>query len=65
MDYELRQQALPEGYTQEFLAPAKVYREFYRAIVELRTKGTWPKAIEDLGLLNTFKVARKPRGRTE
>jgi len=65
MDYELRQQALPEGYAQQFLAPAKVYREFYRAIVELRTRGTWPKAIEDLGLLNIFTVARKPQDRTE
>ncbi|RJQ24379.1 hypothetical protein C4565_09940 [Candidatus Parcubacteria bacterium] len=59
MDYELRQQALPEGYAQQFLAPAKVYREFYKAIVELRVKGTWPKSIEELGLLSIFTVARK------
>ena len=58
MDYELRQQALKEGESQQFLAPAKVYREFYKAVVELRTKDSWPVAIEQLGLLNVFEVAR-------
>jgi hypothetical protein len=58
MDYDLRQRALSDGQAQQFLAPAKVYREFYRAIVELRTEGTWPKAIEELGLLNIFEVHR-------
>lgn len=62
MDYDLRQRALPSGQTKNFLAPAKVYREFYKAIVELRTAGTWPKAVEDLGLLNIFEVARPPGG---
>jgi hypothetical protein len=38
------------------LAAAKVYRELYRAMVELRTEGTWPKAIEELGLLNIFEL---------
>jgi hypothetical protein len=33
-----------------------VYREFYRAVIELRAEGTWPKAIEELGLLNIFEV---------
>ncbi len=66
MDYDLRQQALPDGRAQQFLAPAKVYREFYKAIVELRTEGTWPKAIEELGLLNIFEVRRRTtRGGTE
>jgi hypothetical protein len=59
MDYDLRQQALPDGRAQQFLAPAKVYREFYKAIVELRTEGTWPKAIEELGLLSIFEVRRR------
>jgi hypothetical protein len=59
MDYELRQQALPEGGKKTFLAPAKVYRELYRAIVELRTKDTWPRSIQDLGLLGIFKVKRE------
>jgi hypothetical protein len=59
MDYDLRQQALPDGRAQQFLAPAKVYREFYKAIVELCTEGTWPKAIEGLGLLSIFEVRRR------
>ena len=42
-----------------FLAPAKVYRELYRAIVELRTKNTWPRSIQDLGLLGIFTVKRE------
>lgn len=58
MDYELRQQAMQAGQSQEFLAPAKVYREFYLAVVELRTEGTWPRKIEEQGLLSTFSVAR-------
>jgi hypothetical protein len=65
MDYELRQQALPDGYAQQFLAPAKVYREFYKAIVELRVKGTWPETIEKLGLLNIFTVARKQKNQID
>lgn len=56
MDYDLRQHALADGQTQQVLAAAKVYRELYRAIVELRTEGTWPKAIEELGLLNIFEL---------
>jgi hypothetical protein len=60
MDYNLRQQALPEGGRQQFLAPAKVYREFYKAIVQLRTEGTWPQSIEELGLLAIFEVGREP-----
>jgi hypothetical protein len=56
MDYDLRQRALSDGQTQQVLAAAKVYRELYRAIVELRTEGTWPRAIEELGLLNIFEL---------
>ncbi len=56
MDYDLRQRALADGQTQQVLAAAKVYRELYRAIVELRTEGTWPRAIEELGLLNIFEL---------
>lgn len=62
LDYDLRQRALPERGVQEFLAPAKVYREFYKAIVELRTKGTWPNAIADQGLLDIFAMVRRKAG---
>jgi len=57
MDYQLRQEALGmTGKEQEFLAPIKVYREFYRAMIELHDQGSWPQKIEDLGLLRTFKL---------
>ena len=53
MDYELRQKALEfSGEKQQFLAPAKVYRTFYRALLELHTTGNWPKEVEEKGLLN-------------
>lgn len=55
MDYELRQKALEfSGEKQQFLAPAKVYRTFYRALLELHTTGNWPKEVEEKGLLNIF-----------
>ena len=40
MDYDLRQRALLDGQAQQVLAAAKVYRELYRAVVELRINGT-------------------------
>jgi len=49
LDFEMRRRV---GQQKQFLAPAKVYREFYRALFELYSKQSWPKAIEDLGLLN-------------
>lgn len=52
MDYDLRLKSNQD----EFLAPAKVYREYYLALDELVTKGSWPKKIEELGLLNIFKL---------
>ena len=60
MDYELRQKALDlSGDEQFFLAPAKVYRTFYRALLDLHTTGNWPKEVEELGLLNIFKLGPK------
>lgn len=57
MDYKLRQQSLKSrGGEQEFLAPVKVYREFYKALLQLHTTGAWPKKPEQLGLLNTYIV---------
>lgn len=55
MDYDLRQKSLvSSGKTQQFLAPVKVYRTFYRALFELHTTGGWPKDAENLGLLDIF-----------
>lgn len=57
MDYELREKSLDLSKTkQQFLAPAKVYRELYKALLELHKTGTWPKTIQDLGLLNIFEL---------
>lgn len=57
MDFELRQKSLKsiKGKAM-FLAPTKVYRELYKALLELHKKGEWPKTIEDLGLLNIFSL---------
>jgi len=58
MDYELRQKSLESrGDKQLFLAPAKVYRTFYRALLELHTTGKWPKEVEELGLLSIFELS--------
>ncbi len=55
MDYEMRQKFLDLYEAQQvFLAPAKVYREFYFALYELHTTGNWPKRIEDLHLLDSI-----------
>ncbi len=60
MDYELRQMALDStGAKQHFLAPAKVYRTFYKALLDLHTTGNWPKEVEESGLLNVFKLSPK------
>ena len=57
MDYELRQKALQlTGKRRQFLAPTKVYRELYRAILQLHTTGEWPDTPYQLGLLNIFEL---------
>jgi len=62
MEYELRQKSLESrGGKQEFYAPAKVYRTFYRALLELHTTGNWPKEVMDLGLLNIFELSTKKK----
>jgi len=55
MDYELRSKGLKRFY----LAPVKVYRELYKALLELHTAGTWPKAIEKLGILQIFELGKE------
>ena len=60
MDYDLRQKSLElTDQAQQFLAPAKVYRTFYKSLLELQTSGQWPKEAENLGLLNIFVLGHK------
>jgi len=57
MDYEMRQKALEvTKRRKKRLAPIKVYRELYRALLELHEKGTWPDTIDKLGLLGIFET---------
>ncbi len=57
MDYDLRQKSLESsGGTQQFLAPVKVYRIFYRALYELHTTGGWPEEALQAGLLGIFEL---------
>jgi hypothetical protein len=51
LEVELRQK---EGRQKQLLAAAKIYREFYKALFELYDTKTWPKKIEDQGLLNIY-----------
>lgn len=65
LDYELRQKSLELTKTsQQFLAPAKVYRTFYKALYELHTTGDWPRDVQDLGLLNIFELSYSTNGAT-
>lgn len=62
MDYDLRQKSLAlTQQRQPFLAPAKVYRTFYKALLDLHTKGEWPKEVEEMGLLNIFDLGSTTR----
>jgi UDP-galactopyranose mutase len=54
LEFTLRRQT---GQETHFLAPAKVYREFYKALFELYGTKEWPKEIEKLGLLNILQFA--------
>jgi hypothetical protein len=57
MDYQIRQKALEVTKKRKhFLAPIKVYRELYKALLELHKSGTWPDAIHKLGLLGIFET---------
>lgn len=51
LEVELRRK---EGKQKQLLAVAKIYREFYKALFELYETRTWPKAIEEQGLLNIY-----------
>ena len=51
LEIELRQK---EGRQKQLLAAAKIYREFYKALFELYDTKTWPKTIQDQGLINIY-----------
>ncbi len=60
LEYQLRYNSLDRNKgTLLFLAPAKIYRTFYRALLELHTTGNWPKEVEELGLLSVVELAAK------
>ena len=62
MYYDLMQKSLElTGSAQQFLAPVKVYRILYRALLELHTSGTWPREVEEQGLLNIFVLGHDKR----
>ena len=62
MDYELRQKSLElTKEKREFLAPVKVYRELYRALLELHETGNWPDTINELGLLSIFPLGAEEK----
>ena len=56
LELELRRE---EGRQRQFLAAAKIYREFYKALFELYETKTWPKAIEKQGLLTIYDFSPK------
>jgi len=45
---------LKEGRQHQLLAAAKIYREFYKALFDLYDTKTWPKEIEEQGLINIY-----------
>jgi len=64
LEVELRRS---EGRQKKLLAVAKIYREFYKALFELYETRTWPKAIEEQGLINIYDFGGKkdPPDRTD
>ena len=60
LEYELRRQSRAHWMatavgTRTLLAPANVYREFYKALFDLYATRSWPKEIEEMGLLSVLK----------
>lgn len=56
LEFDMRRET---GAQNQFYAPAKVYREFYKALFELYTTKEWPKKIEEMGLLNILDYRKK------
>ena len=62
LEFNMRRET---GKQERFLAPAKVYREFYRALFELYSTKEWPKKIEDMGLLNILDYRNRENNKGE
>lgn len=60
LEIELR---LKDGRQKQLLAAAKIYREFYKALFELYEKKTWPKEIQNHGLLNIYEFKTTKNGK--
>lgn len=57
MNYEIWQKSLEiTKKRRDALAPIKVYRELYRALLELHKTGNWPDTINKLGLLHILEI---------
>lgn len=66
LDYDLRLKAVEgSGQTNRFLAPAKVYRELYRAMLSFHQKDAWPATVQELGLLNVIEIDANAQMRRE
>jgi len=64
LEFSMRRET---GKQKRYYAPAKVYREFYRALFDLYSTKQWPKKIEEMGLLDildygTSQNEQKPTG---
>lgn len=60
LEFDLRREI---GAQDKFYAPAKVYREFYKALFKLYTTKEWPKEIEDMGLLDILDYSKTKKDR--
>jgi hypothetical protein len=60
MYFDLQQKSSEDTQkVKQLLSPIKVYRELYRALIEFEKSGSFPKKIEELGLLNVFQIGHK------
>lgn len=62
LEFSMRRET---GTQDQFYAPAKVYREFYKALFELYSTEEWPKKIEEMGLLNILDYRNRENKKEE
>lgn len=62
LEFSMRRET---GKQERFLAPAKVYREFYKALFELYSTKEWPTKIEEMGLLNILDYRNRENKKEE
>ena len=58
LEFSMRRET---GKQKQFYAPAKVYREFYKALFELYSTKEWPKTIGEMGLLNILEYGEQEK----